>query len=158
MAIYDNASPEDQQIYTRWGGLWIGIYKSFEEPWHAVRHRCVNMARNQKVNTFDGESVRWAAMRLLQYPEPRRILFVLNDGRPCPNLNLYAEHKAYLKQVIAEVEKHIEVFAFGIKDKCIKDYYTNSVVIKSRNDLPKVVVGELDRLLRQKQNAYQRSV
>jgi hypothetical protein len=156
--IYDNASPEEQELYTRWGGLWIGIYKSFEEPWHAVKHRCVNMARNQKVNTFDGESIRWAAMRLLQFPEPRRILFVFNDGHPCPNLSFYAEHEEYLRQVIAEVEKRIEVFAIGIGDDSVKNFYSNCVTINSLNDLPKVMVGELDRLLRQKQNAYYRAV
>jgi len=153
--IYEAASPADQRIFTRWGGLWVGVYKSFDEPWHAVKHRCSSMERHNADNTYDGETLRLAARRLLEYPEPRRILFWFNDGEPFPNIPSFVDdHAQYLKKVAKEVEKMIEVFAVGIMSSAVKKYYSNCVVINNLNDLPSVMLGELDRLLRKNQQAY----
>jgi cobalamin biosynthesis protein CobT len=153
--IYDSASAADRKIFTRWGGLWVGVYKSFDESWHAVKHRCSTMERHQHDNTYDGECLRLAAQRLLEYPEPRRVLFWFNDGEPCPNVSDFmADHQLYLKRVVKEVEKVIEVFAVGIMTDNVKQYYSNSVVINNLQDLPKVMLGELDRLLRKNQQVH----
>jgi cobalamin biosynthesis protein CobT len=155
-AIYKAASDADRKIYTRWGGLWIGVYKAFEESWVAVRHRCANMERNQRINTYDGESVRWAALQLMRYPEQRKIMFVFNDGFPCPNVwpTFSKPHETYLSEVLKIVEKHIEVFAIGIKSDAVKRFYSNSATIQNLDDLPKVMIGELDRMLRRNQSTY----
>jgi cobaltochelatase CobT len=150
--IYRNASHEDQMTFSRWGGLWIGIYKSFEDDWNSSKHRCVNMERNQHHNTYDGESVRLAAQRLLRYPERRRILFLFNDGEPCPNVQHFMNvHDEYAKDVAAEVERAVELFAVGIQSDTVANYYSNSVCINSLEDLPKVMIGELDRMLKKMQ-------
>lgn len=150
--IYRNASDEDRRTFTRWGGLWIGVYKAFEDDWNASKHRCVNMGRNQRHNTFDGESVRLGAQHLLRYPEKRRILFLFNDGEPCPNVSdFYYVHNDYAKDVAAEVEKAVELFAVGIESTSVADFYNNAVCINSLEDLPKAMIGELDRLLKKMQ-------
>jgi len=150
--IYQRASQEERLTYSRWGGLWVGVYKAFDEDWNTVKSRCANMQRNQRHNTYDGESVRLAAQRLLAHPERRRILFLFNDGEPCPNVHqMHGEHNLYARDVAKSVEKLIEVFAIGIKTDAVADIYSNAVCIKSLEDLPKVVVGELDRLLKKMQ-------
>lgn len=156
--IYEAANPEEQQLYTRWGRLWIGVYKKFDEMWHHARHRCLQMSRNGKYNTYDGEAVRVAAQRLLTRPEKRKILFVFSDGYPCPNVQKFTEeHYAYLKTVACEVEKVIELFAIGVKSDAVKNFYKNNVVINNVRELPNVVISELDRLIRRNQDAYTRT-
>ena len=155
---FNKASPEEQALYTRWGRLWLGVYKGFDDMWSSTRHRCLQMSRNGKYNTYDGEAVRIAAQRLLRRPEKRKILFVFSDGYPCPNCQQFTGvHTEYLKTVAAEIEKVIEVFAVGIQSDGVKQFYSNSVVIQDIRDLPGVALSELDRLIRQKQNAYSRA-
>lgn len=146
---YEQASDEEKALFTRWGDLWIGVYKKFEDNWPSVRHRCVEMSRNDHDNTYDGEGLRFAAQRLLRRPEKRKILFWLNDGYPCPNVHwVRQQHHSYLKGVAKEVEKLIEVFAIGMQSDGVKEYFKNWVQVSELGDLSKVVVSELDRLLR----------
>lgn len=153
--IYDAASPEERQLYTRWGRLWIGVYKKFDEQWASSRHRCLQMSRNGKYNTYDGETMRIATQRLLARPEKRKILFVFSDGFPCPNVQKFiGEHTAYLKTVAKEIERVVEVFAIGVCSDAVQDFWSNRVVIHNIRDLPTVMLTELDRLIRQGQNAY----
>lgn len=144
------ATPEEQEVYTRWGNLWVGIYKDFDEDWRTTKHRCYQMSRNQKCNTYDGEAIRMAAARLLQYPETRKVLFMINDGCPCPNVgSKIEEHTRYAKEMAQEIEKMIEMFAIGICSHGIGDIYSNAVEINSVEDLPKVMLSQLDAMLRQ---------
>jgi len=149
---YESAASTDQHTYTRWGNLWVRVYKGFEEPWASVKHRCSNMSSSAQANTFDGEAIRLAAKRLLTYPERRRILFAINDGQPYPNIDKFMNiHREYLKDVAASVERAIELFAIGINSETVSSYYSNAVCINSVDDLPKIVVGKLDQLLRKMQ-------
>lgn len=153
--VYSRASEEERALYTRWGRLWIGVYKKFDDAWSSVRHRCLQMSRNGKYNTYDGESVRIAAQRLLQRPEKRKILFVFSDGYPCPNVRQFTDiHIAYLKTVAKEIERVVEVFAIGVQSDAVNQFYSNSVVINNIRDLPTVMLTELDRLIRKGQSAY----
>jgi cobaltochelatase CobT len=155
--VKHSATPQERDLYTRWGRLWVGVYKKFEENWPTNRHRCHQMSRNGKYNTYDGEAVRLAAQHLMLRPEKRKLLFVLCDGYPCPNCHEYMDtHAAYLKAVAREVEKQIEVFAIGIGHNDVKKFYSNAVGIHSLTDLPTVMLAEMDRLLRKGQNAYAR--
>jgi cobalamin biosynthesis protein CobT len=151
--IFNQASEEERKLYTRWGRLWIGVYKRFDELWLTSRHRCLNMSRHEKYNTYDGEAVRFAAQRLLARPEKRKILFVFSDGYPCPNVQQFTDdHCAYLTTIAKDVEKVVELFAIGIKSDSVKKYYKNSVVVNDIRDLPSVMLSQLDRMIRQGQN------
>ena len=146
---FRRASEEERQVFTRFGNLWVGVYKSFEEDWRRCRHRCLRMSRNQKCNTYDGESIRLATARLLRRSEKRRILFVFNDGMPYPNLGDFApQHARYLKEIVPQAEKLVELFAVGIESESVKEFYSNSVVINELEDLPKTMLGQLDSMLR----------
>jgi cobaltochelatase CobT len=146
---YRRAKDEEREVFTRWGNLWLGIYKSFEEDWQRVRHRCYRMTHQQKCNTYDGEVIRLATARLLRYPEKRRILFVFNDGCPCPNIAEHMpQHARYLKEITPQAEKLVELFAIGIQSASVAQFYSNSVVINEVEDLPKVMLTQLDSMLR----------
>jgi cobalamin biosynthesis protein CobT len=143
------AGEEERGMYTRWGDLWIGLYKDFNESWSSSNHRIINMVRNERANTYDGESLRWGCNRLLNRPEQRKILFWLNDGSPCPNgADDMTAHQEYARQCAQEVEKLVELMAFGVKTDAVKRYYKNYVVVNDIKDLPTVCLNELDALLR----------
>jgi len=158
---HDKATKDERKIFSRFGNLWVGVYKSFSDDWRMVKHHCANMARNQKFNTYDGESVRMAAARLLQRKEDRRILFVFNDGEPCPNLGHLPghieQHRRYLKEIAKEVEKLVELFAIGIQSSSVKQYYSNAVTISSLEELPQVMLQQLDQMLRKGTNLIKKA-
>ncbi len=143
------ASNIEQSTYKRWGDLWIGEYKNFDDSWSSSGPKMINMVKNNRMNTYDGESLRYGAQTLLARPEKRKILFWLNDGYPCPN---YADdstaHQQYAKDCAKEVEKLVELFAIGIRTDAVKRYYKNCVQVNDISDLPKTCLVELDQLIR----------
>lgn len=146
---YSKASPAEQKAYARWGDQWIGVYKEFDESWAHHSHKLINMVKNQRHNTYDGESLRFAAQRLLGRKEKRKILFWLNDGEPCPNgVDNDKAHTEYAKLCAQEVERHVELLAVGICTDAVKQFYSNYIVVNSINDLPTLCLGQLDDLLR----------
>lgn len=143
------ATQQDLDIYTRWGDLWIGVYKDFDESWQHVNHRLGRMPRNGHANTYDGESLRWGAKQLLQRPEKRKILFWLNDGEPTPCVGeSIPAHISYTSSSAKDVESVVELIAVGINSGNVKRYYSNHIVVGSLQDLPKLCITELDALLR----------
>lgn len=144
-----NASGEEQRLYSRWGNLWIGQYKSFDDSWPNSNHRLINMRHHCKMNTYDGETLRYGAQVLLNRPEKRKILFWLNDGMPCPNgVDDSQAHIQYAHDAATEVERLVELFAIGINTSAVKDFYTNCVAIHDVNDIPSTAFRELDELIR----------
>jgi len=142
-------SQEELNTYSRWGNLWIGNYKSFDDSWANTSHRLINMRQNCRQNTYDGETLRYGAQQLLIRPEKRKILFWLNDGEPCPNGgDDYEAHRRYAKECANEVEKLVELFAIGINTDAVKDIYSNCVAIHNLNDIPGTAFRELDSLIR----------
>jgi cobaltochelatase CobT len=155
--VFDTASREEQLLYTRWGYHWIGVYKGFNDSWNKSKNTILSMSTNIKFNSYEGESIRVAAQRLLARPEKRKILFVFCDGETWPNVTQFIDiHRTYLKNVAIELQKHIEVFAIGINTDAVKNFYKNYTIIRNVNDLPVVMMSELDRLLRRNINAYEK--
>lgn len=95
----------------------------------------------------DGECVLWAAKRLAQRPERRRVLIVGSDGEP-QGARYHATERRYLKRVVQDVMlAGLEVYGIGIMSEAVRDYYPNYVTINKPQDLPRVVMGQLLRLL-----------
>lgn len=145
------ASDSQKDIYTRWGNLWIGQYKTFDQSWKSSSRSVLSMSRNGKYNTYDGEALRYGAQELLARPEKRKILFWLNDGEPYPNSqDDLCAHQRYIKGVAKVVERHVELVAVGISTDAVKKIYTNWIQVSSLDDLPKTCLVKLERLLRKK--------
>lgn len=136
------------KTFTRWGDLWLGEYKSFEEPWQFAAPAVLSMKQQSRHNTLDGETVTIGTKILLNRPEKRKVLFWLNDGEPCPNQcdNGHAAIQ-HTTDCAAESQKHVELFAIGIGTEAVKRYYKNWVCVRQLSDLPSVCLGKLDALL-----------
>lgn len=142
------ASPDVRELYARWGDLQLTKYKSFTERWSLVGPRLVENTSNM-MNTFDGECVRLAAARLFGQRQEHKVLFIMNDGEPCPNVYAKtAQHRSYLKQTVEDVERQgVVVVAIGIQSARVSDYYKRSVVVNNVNDLPIVMTQQLTKIL-----------
>jgi cobaltochelatase CobT len=155
---FRHAKPAEQQTYKRWGNLWIGVYKEFDELWGQHQHKLINMVRNDRANTYDGESLRYGAQLLLHRPEKRKIMFWLNDGAPCPNSgDDIAAHEEYARDCAKEVEKMVETVAIGICTDAVKRFYTNCAVVYKVDELPTVCLTTLDELLRKGKTLIQQT-
>lgn len=152
---WHQASPQAQRDFTRWGNLWIGMYKSFSDNWPTVRHNLASTHNQCRMNSFDAEALIFAARRMIeQGNHRRRIIFELKDGMPCPNVGQKMdEHRNYLKHVVELLAKAgIEVIGVGMRSDCVKHFYPNWVVVNDLKELPKVVLGELSKILMRGKN------
>ena len=96
----------------------------------------------------DGESVRWAAKRLGEQKQKRKILMVFSDGSPAANGPdnglLYKD----LTESVKMIEKSgIETIGIGIQTDTVKRFYKNAVVVSSLEDLPKKAMSELTKII-----------
>jgi cobaltochelatase CobT len=106
-------------------------------------------------NNADGESLMWAARRLAERRESRKILIVLSDGNPVAQGDqriLYED----LKTKIARIEASgIECVGIGIGEsgEVVKKFYKDYVVLKRVSDivtgcgekLSKILLQNMDR-------------
>jgi cobaltochelatase CobT len=145
------ATAEERALYTRWGNLWIGSYKTFADSWFKAGPKVLTMPDHAQANTYDGESLKHFARILLSRPEKRKLLIVLNDGEPYPNsVDDRQSHVNYAHECAKEVEKMVETVVFGIMTSRVEDIYSNTVVIQNLNDLPKAGLTELEKILLRK--------
>jgi hypothetical protein len=130
------------------------IFKGFGEPFQACRHRFGMLRRgcgdpesplNQNI---DGESLVYAASRLLLRPEKRKVLIVSSDGMPaCAAGDDYALH-LHLKGVVKKLEGlGVETLGIGIMTEAVKSFYPKHIILNNPGDIPTTVMGELSRIL-----------
>lgn len=100
----------------------------------------------------DGEALEWAASRLRERSEPRKIVIVVSDGAPADDSTLTENGADYLGRHLREVvprlraSRKIEVAAVGIGDH-VDHIYGTSPAIESPDDLGKALIQLLQRLL-----------
>lgn len=88
----------------------------------------------------DGECVMWAAKRLAQRPEKRKILIVGSDGHP-QGARYHRTERDYLREVVQRVmSAGLEVYGLGIMDEAVRSYYPNYQVIHDARELPRAVM------------------
>lgn len=98
-------------------------------------------------NNPDGECVVWAAKRLANRKEKRKILMVLSDGQPAADGNnavLCSDLKNRVKQIEAS---GIECIGIGIQTDSPKHFYKDFVLIENIEDLPKTTMKKLSQLI-----------
>jgi len=142
--------------FTRIEDLRFWQIKADGENWRKVRSR-VGAIMSQ-VNNCDGESVRWAAARLLEVAGvDRRVLIVLSDGFPqCAVGN--GGHKGMYAQTIlnndlrAAVEESeeagVEVLGIGIMTDAVKEFYPNHAVVHVVADLEPTLIAGLAKVFK----------
>jgi cobaltochelatase CobT len=95
----------------------------------------------------DGECVLWAARRLAQRPEKRKILIVGSDGHP-QGARYHSTEKKFLREVVQRVKAAgLEIYGLGIMDDAVAKYYPQFQVIRDIRALPKAVMTLLQASL-----------
>ena len=111
------------------------VFKAAETPWRRARRDLAAMLKEDAFREgLDGEALQWAARRLRQRPEPRRLLIVVSDGCPMDAATGLANDPHYLdrhlQQVAGDLEQagDIELAAIGV-GLDLSPYYRRSIVI-----------------------------
>ena len=98
-------------------------------------------------NNCDPEAVAWAADRLSQRREKRRILIVFSDGFPAAISDVEIMQVA-LKANVKKISKsEMEVVGIGILSDSVKHFYPDHVVINRISDLPGSAMGKLAKII-----------
>jgi cobaltochelatase CobT len=96
----------------------------------------------------DGEAVLWAYKRLLERPEPRRVLMTISDGAPLDDATLEANDPLYLDRHLCMVIEHIErqgaieLAAIGIGHD-VTGFYRRAITLSSVDELGEAMVAQL---------------
>lgn len=128
------------------------VYKRAEQPWRQARGQLGLMLREGFGHeNIDGESLFWAARRLLRRREPRKLLIVLSDGAPYDSATAEANGRAYLeqhlRQVIAGIEAGpIHLMAIGTGQD-VGRFYRHACVVRQPGQVPDVLFEQLGELL-----------
>lgn len=98
--------------------------------------------------TPDGESIVYAANRLIERPEENKVLMVLCDGQPMGSFQGSGEW--YLKQVCQTIEKsgEMQLIGIGIQHTGVKRFYKNHAIVNDlAKDLEPVMIEVLTKSL-----------
>lgn len=122
------------------------IFKSFNERLNStVKKRIayqLNVQSGMNTNT-DGESLEYAAMRLIPRREKRKVMLVMSDGQP-----VGTGSGPHLKETVNNLTKiGVETVGIGIQSDAVKHFYPRYLTLNNVADLPSAVMGELKRIL-----------
>lgn len=134
--------------YERVTPIIMPIYKSFDErmsPLVKKRIAYAMNAQNGLNGNIDGESLEYAAERLVKRQEKRKVMLVLSDGQPAGG----SKCQPHLRSVIKSMEEKlkIETIGIGIMDASVSRFYPKHVVLNNAQDLPGQVMTEIKKLL-----------
>jgi cobaltochelatase CobT len=130
------------------------VYKGADETLRRVRNNlCVMLSNDLLKENVDGEALHWAAKRLGQRSEGRKVLIVISDGAPVDQATLENNGDPQLldrhnREVIAGIEREgrIQLAAIGIKHE-VQHYYRNAIELSRIEDLGKSVIALIDNLV-----------
>jgi len=135
--------------FSRVEPIYMPIFKDFGERMNSVvkARFAAGVHELGLRNNLDGESVEIAARRLALRREERKILIVLSDGFPCA-YGSSSEQNAKLRNAVNDAEKYkVEVLGIGIESDAVQHFYKNNVVINTVDDLPKMLVSRVAKML-----------
>ena len=118
----------NQSIYNRLEPLQLTIIKDFNENYPSIRNLIPQM--DSLNNTPTNEAFTWGCKRLIQRKENRKILFILEDGKPGLELSDNRLLERDLKERVDQAEKDgIEVIGIGLLSDSVSKFYNNFIVI-----------------------------
>lgn len=128
------------------------VYKTVPQPWRRCRTDLGLLLREGfGRENIDGEALDWAARRLAERPEPRKILIVLSDGSPYDAATHLAHDRGYLehhlRQVIATIEAspiHLAGIGAG---QAVGRFYRQALTLRHPDDVAQALFEHLGELL-----------
>lgn len=136
-------------------------FKEFDERWsQPVQRRFAHVYNNRGFgyqagfpfgSTPEGCGVEFAARRLLQRKEARKIMLVMTDGEPCGRSyspGNYGIYPAQAKRVVQAVSAAgIDLVGIGIKHDGPSRYYPNHMMIEQIEEMPAKLLGLLKKFI-----------
>lgn len=118
------------------------VFKSFNTE------RMIGIATaNSMANNTDGEAVRWAAKRLAERKEKRKILMVFSDGYPVD----YGDRAILNKDLELAVKEitmaGIETIGVGIMSDAVERFYPDSIVVNDLEELPRQAMSKMAKII-----------
>lgn len=132
----------------RWGSLDMYYFKTFDENFGQIqKQRIAGMTAHHQ--NYDGDSVMFAAKRLKQRPERKKILFVLSDGEPAAACCDATDVRDHLHQVATELDADpsLTLVAFGMLTDAPAKYYQNHIVVNDIASFPETLMQKLYKQL-----------
>jgi cobalamin biosynthesis protein CobT len=132
-------------------------FKSFDERWNIPTQK--RFAANFQTRTIsmgmtpEGCGLEFAAKRLIARKEDRKILICMTDGAPgCHDMNYSNEAECsdltHSKRMVKSIEAAgIDLVGIGIQHHGPTGYYSNSMVIQSIDEMPKLLMGVLKKFI-----------
>lgn len=136
--------------FSRYEPIHMPIYKGFDEPLGIPQKKRLAYANaTQKFlrNNLDGESIEYAAARLIAQRESGKILCVLSDGSPAA-VGPSRDQNNHLRRMVRELNKKgVQTFGIGIMDSSVSYYYDDYIVLHDVNELPGEIMKDLKKFL-----------
>jgi cobaltochelatase CobT len=128
------------------------VYKSADEP--ALEAEAADTLLNPDLlrENVDGEAILWAAGRLSERPERRKLLIVISDGAPVDDATLLHNGPRYLERHLQSVldqlriAGEVEVGAVGV-GHAVGRYYAVSTEARALDALPDACVELIERMI-----------
>lgn len=133
--------------YGRYNKIDYFLYKSFEESLSVCREALGWMEYTTKGANADGDAIRFAAKRLLERPEPKKILFVLSDGAPAWHSSTHNKHQWTRDCVEWCKHQGIEVVGIGMLDGSVASYYPDYIVVNNIDEFAKTYINKVAKML-----------
>ena len=90
------------------------VFKDAQAPWRRARLPMAALLRGELFREgVDGEALQWAARRLAQRGESRKLLLVLSDGSPMDSATSLANDAQYLDHHLRDMVHAVEAGAHG---------------------------------------------
>lgn len=129
------------------------IFKDSDTSWRRARPAMGALLKSDLFREgVDGEAVTWAAQRLVQRHDGRRLLLVLSDGSPTDGATALANDVHYLDHhlahVVAELQAQGEVEIYGVGVGLdLSPYYRHNRALDLSHSVTQAVLREVVAML-----------
>lgn len=97
---------------------------------------------NYLADNADGESIMWAADRLMKRKETKKVMIVLSDGLP-EAYGARGNVIEYTKEVVKKLEGIIDIHGIGILTRAVERFYKSNDVISDSAQLENTLLNVL---------------
>jgi cobalamin biosynthesis protein CobT len=133
--------------YGRYNQLRMNVHKSFDDSLNQARGPLGRLRNTAAGGNADGDAIRFAAKRLLEREEPRKVLFVLSDGRPSWYSGTHCNQQWTRDCVQWCVENGIVIVGLGIQDDSVKKFFPHYIVVDDLEQFAKSYIDNIVKLL-----------
>lgn len=129
------------------------VFKDSDTSWRRARPAMGALLKSDLFREgVDGEAVAWAARRLVQRHDGRRLLLVVSDGSPTDGATALANDVHYLDHhlchVVAELQAQAEVEIYGIGVGLdLSPYYRHNRALDLSHSVNQAVLREIVAML-----------